>query len=387
MKRCLSPLSFVFLLSFLVACTAPASSPEALAELPATPFPDTPTPAVIDAPLVESPALVKIHFVNALDGWGITETQIVRTNDGGVTWYNVTPPEMTEAGYGVDWFVLDNDRVWIQQPDFANYPYSGLQFRTTDGGINWNKLEVPYSGAKISFLDANNGWALADLGVGAGSNAVAVYQTSDGGAAWNLKFVNDPNRAGAGDSIPLSGLKFGLTARDMQTAWVYGVVYAPGASYLFRTDNSGETWSQIELPLPPGGENAELGIEQLSFVSANDAYLLMRAVAETSTLAVYVSNDAGETWSLTPTLLPGGGFADFLPAGEVVLYNRDQFYVTRDAAQTWKNVQPDIAFGEIFAGMDFLDASTGYVITQDTTGRRSLYRTDNGGETWYPVIP
>src|SRR5215212_1503099 len=77
------------------------------ADLP-TPFPDTPAPAAIDAALVEAPALVSLDFLNELDGWGVTETQIVRTNDGGVTWYNVTPPDVAEAGFGVSMFVLDN---------------------------------------------------------------------------------------------------------------------------------------------------------------------------------------------------------------------------------------------------------------------------------------
>lgn len=388
MKQTIPLLSFFFLLSFLVACNSPTSSPEALADLPPTPFPDTPSPAEIDAPLVESPGLIKIRFINALDGWGVTETQIVRTNDGGIIWYNVTPPEVTETGYSVDWFALDNNHVWIQQPDFANFPFSGFQFRTTDGGLNWNKIDVPYSGAKISFLDSNNGWALADLGVGAGSNAVAVYQTSNGGAAWTQKFVNDPNRAGASDSLPLGGLKFGLTPLDMQTAWIHGVVYAPGTPYLFRTDDAGTTWSPVDLPLPPGAENAELTIEQISFVGENDVFLIMRNASDAINTAIYVSNDSGDTWSLTPTLIPGSATVDFLSAGELILYNREQFYVTRDAARTWSIVPPDILFGDTFSSMDFVSASTGYVITQDpTTSHRSLYRTDDGGATWFPVIP
>lgn len=384
MKRIIS---FLLLLTQIVSCNPRTSERQELVDPPLSPVADTSSPVGINAPLIESPALVKIRFLNERDGWGVTETQIVRTNDGGITWYNVTPNEITETGYSVDWFVLDNNNVWIQQPDFANFPFGGFQYHTSDGGMNWSKTEVPYSGAKISFLEANNGWALADLGVGAGSNAVAVYQTSDAGATWNMNFINDPNQASASDSLPLGGLKFGLTPLDMQTAWIFGVVYAPGTPYLFRTDDGGRTWSPVQLPLPPGAENAEVGIEQMAFTSAHDAYILMRALSEANNLVLYVSNDGGNTWAITPTLIPGGGFADFLPAGGIVLYNRAQFYVTRDSARTWSIIPPDIAFGEIFAGMDFLNASTGYVITQDPTNHRSLYRTDDGGATWLPVIP
>ena len=386
MKRLIS---LVVLLVLMNACNAPASTPVDLPgnEPPPSPYPDTPSPARIDAPLVESPPLVKIHFVNELDGWGVAETQIVRTNDGGITWYNVTPSEVTEAGYTVDWFVLDSEHVWIHQPDYANYPNGGFQFRTSDGGITWSKFAVPYSGVKFSFLDADRGWALADLGIGAGSNAVAVYQTEDGGTTWTLNYTNDPNHPGAGESLPLGGLKHGLTPLDLQRAWVYGVVYAPGTAYLFRTDNGGGTWSESSLPLPQDAENAELSIEQIQFVSATDAYLIMRLTSEQVNTAIYRSTDSGDTWSLTPTLIPGGAVAEFVSAEELVLYNREQFYVTRDAARTWSIIPPDVRFDDIFAAMDFLNTLSGYVLTLDPTNHRSLYRTNDGGATWYPVLP
>ena len=353
-----------------------------------TPFPDTPAPAQINAPLIETPALVNIHFLNELDGWGVTETQIVRTNDGGITWYNVTPTDVTETGYSVDTFALDNNHVWVQQPDFNNYPNSGFLYHTSDGGMTWGTTPVPFSRAKVRFLDVNNGWALADLGVGAGSNAVAIYQTTDGGKTWNQTYINDPNNANAGDSLPLGGLKYFLTPLTMQTAWIGGIVYAPGTVYLFRTEDAGHTWGQVSLLLPKGAENAELTIEQVSMVTATDAYLTMRTTSDDIYLAVYVSNDGGRTWSLTPTLIPEAGSADFLSATEAVVYNGEQFYVTRDAARTWSIIPPDVLFGDSFAGMDFVNTSTGWVITLDSTNNhRSLYRTSDGGATWFPVIP
>ncbi|HMS00770.1 MAG TPA: hypothetical protein PKK96_00050 [Anaerolineales bacterium] len=376
---------FLFLTLYLVACNAPAATPNLI---PETEKLETPAPVEINAPLIESPSLIKIHFLNERDGWGITETQIVRTNDGGITWYSVTPPDVTETGYSVDWFVLDNDHVWIQQPDFANYPFGGFQFATTDGGINWKKIAVPFSDAHVSFLDANNGWAMADLGVGAGSNAVAVYQTTDGGATWIQKFINDPNHANASESLPLGGLKYGLAPLNMQTAWIYGVVYAPGTPYLFRTDDGGATWSSVMLPLPAGGENAELSVEQISFANGNAIFLVMRNTSDAINTPIYLSTDSGSAWLLTPTSIPGSGEVSFISADELVVYNREQFYITRDAANTWSIIPPDIKFGDSFSTMDFVSATTGYVVSQDpTTNHRSLYRTDDGGATWFPVIP
>jgi photosystem II stability/assembly factor-like uncharacterized protein len=392
MKRVLS---FLFLLSLLLtACNKPVSSAPIQTTQPEIPTPilDTPTPAPaeINAPLVDSLAFTSVQFLNERDGWAVTPTQLARTNDGGVTWYNVTPPDVTEFGYNAGLSILDNNNVWLHFPDMNNYPNSGFLYRTTDGGRTWTNSSTPFSEGRTQFLDANNGWALANLGVGAGSNAVAVYQTTDGGATWTQKYINDPNAANAGDTLPLGGLKSGLVALNMQTAWVYGVVYSSGTVYLFRTDDGGANWNTVTLPLPDGAENADLGVDagHMKFVSPNDGFLVVRFSGNVYQAAVYVTHDAGNTWALTPTFIPNSGSADFLSANEAVIYNGDQFYVTKDAARTWSIIPPDVKFGDTFAGMNFVNLNTGWVITSDpSTDHRTLYRTSDGGATWSPVVP
>ncbi len=390
--------TFLLVLFLITACATQTDTPsptagqpveQPSAEIPPTSIPATPAPAVIDAPIIEAPALVTIQFLNQMDGWGVTETQIVRTNDGGVTWYNVTPPTVTETGYSVNLFALDTDHVWMQKPDFSNYPNSGFLNRTSDGGMTWTTITVPFSGSMLAFLDESNGWALADLGAGAGSNAVAVFQTADGGTNWIRTYVNDPNSADAGDSLPLGGIKSDLIPLNMQTAWVSGVTYASGSVYLYRTDDGGYTWTPVSLPLPIGAENAQVSIEkdQMKFVSASDGFLAVRVVGDTTQTAVYVTHDTGAAWTLTPTLIPGSGAADFLSAEEMVMYNGNQFYVTKDAARTWSIIPPDIVFGESYLAMDFVNLASGWLITYDPTDHRSFYRTDDGGATWFPVIP
>jgi len=72
---------------------------------------------------------------------------------------------------------------------------------------------------------------------------------------------------------------------------------------------------------------------------------------------------------------------------EMVLYNGNQFYVTKDAARTWSIIPPDVKFDEIFAGLDFSDPNTGWVVTLDSDSHHSLYRTADGGATWFPIVP
>jgi photosystem II stability/assembly factor-like uncharacterized protein len=357
-------------------------------EVPPTPFPDTPAPPAIAAPVIEAPAFIDFQFFNELDGWGISETYIVRTNDGGITWYDVTPPDVEEMGSAVETFILDQDHAWVQKPDFNNFPNNGLLHQTEDGGLTWSISSTPFSGGDLSFVDAENGWMLADLGVGAGSNAIAVFQTTDGGATWTQTYTNDPNLPETGDSLPLSGIKSDLVPLNMQTAWVGGVVYSPGTVYLYRTDDGGESWTPVNLDLPDGAENFELGIDQdqMQFVSAQDGFLVVRMSGDFTQSAVYITNDGGESWTLTPTLIPEAGESDFLSAEEAVIYNGEQFYVTHDAARTWATVMPDIVFGDSFVEMDFVNPNSGWVVTV-ADDNRSLYRTHDGGVTWLPVTP
>lgn len=394
--------SWIVFVLLLTACnvsvtsfpSVPGQPASSVTEVPPTPYPHTPAPEVLNASPVEAPGLFDTQFLNELDGWGVTETQIVRTNDGGITWYNVTPPDIAEAGSTVGMFVLDQERAWVQKPDFNNFPNNGLLYRTVDGGLTWTISSTPFSGGDLNFIDVNHGWMLADLGVGAGSNAVAVFQTLDGGATWTQTYTNDPNQPDAADSLPLSGLKSDLVPVNMQTAWVTGVVYAEGSVYLYRTDDGGHSWSPVTMPLPAGAEKDQLSIEkdQMKFVSPADGFFALSISTQTgeytTQTAVYITRDAGNTWTFAPTLIPGTGTFDFLSAEEAIIYNGEQFYVTRDAAQTWTAISPNLDFGESFAGMDFVNPGTGWMHTFDiNTQHRSLYRTNDGGATWLPVIP
>lgn len=368
---------------------SPSPAVESSEPTPA-PFPDTPAPEAVNSSPVESPPLIEFEFFSELDGWGVTETKIVRTNDGGITWYDVTPPDVESIGEALETFFLDNNHVWLQKPDFNNFPNNGLLYRTADGGLTWSISSTPFSSGDLSFVDAGHGWMLADLGVGAGSNAVAVFQTTDGGATWTKTYTNDPNDSEAGDSLPLGGLKSDLVPLDMRTAWVGGVVYSPGTVYLFRTDDGGQTWSPVDLDLPDGAADLELSINegQMEMMPEGAGFLALSMTGDAPQTVLYRTTDAGSSWTRTPTQIPSSGEADFLSADEVVIYNGEQFYVTRDAGTTWATISPDLNFGEAFGTMDFVNPLSGWVVTVDpTTRRRSLFRTHDGGATWLPVSP
>jgi photosystem II stability/assembly factor-like uncharacterized protein len=389
-----SKLPLILLLIILTACDAQTTpiaanplienrTPEATTT--DTPV-NTPVPVTNNAAVIESPSLQYIVMLDELDGWGVTDTQIVRTNDGGSTWFDVTPPELSAAGFSGATSFLDVDHAWVQVPDVNNIPNAGTLYRTTNGGMTWTSNSVPFSSGHIVFLDEKDGWVLADLGAGAGSQAVAVFITQDGGETWKQTFINDPNNPIAAETLPLSGIKGDLVPINLQTAWITGVTYSPATVYLYRTDDSGVTWSQVNVELPENVGQSEVEVAQMKFVTEKDGFFALRISGQTFDTALYVTHDAGNTWSLLPTILSGQSTTEFISAQEIVFYNGQQFYVSKDAGQTWEAVTPDVDFGDSFAGMTFANISTGWVITSNSD-RRTLYKTMDGGAHWSAIIP
>ncbi len=98
MKRILS---FLFLLSLLTACGTPRQIP-----IPVTQGPTLPPPT-LSAPVSAAPAFTMIHMIDVTNGWAITDTGVVRTNDGGLTWHDVTPSGVTKLGFGVPFYFIE----------------------------------------------------------------------------------------------------------------------------------------------------------------------------------------------------------------------------------------------------------------------------------------
>jgi len=363
---------------------APTETPEPT-DTPA-PFPDdTPLPATIAAPVVSSPSITFLHMLSELDGWAISENAILRTTDGGFTWYNVSPQGVTEFGYGTANTFLNALQAWVMVADASDPAGSGLLYRTSDGGLTWTVYPVPFGGGDLTFIDEENGWMMAYLGVAVGSMGVSIYRTDDGGGIWAQAYTNDPNLENAGDSLPLGGIKNNLTALDFQTAWVGGVIYAPETFYLYKTNDGGHTWAPQTIPAAPGMQNTEVAIDLGPiFTSPSDGILPIRFMGETLRTGFYATHDSGVNWEFV-TFMPGTGAVDFVSPSDGFFWTGEQFFFTVDGAQTWSTINSDVLFTDIFAGMDFVNTNTGWVWTYDQDGQYGLYKTTDGGETWLPI--
>jgi photosystem II stability/assembly factor-like uncharacterized protein len=402
--------SKVFLISGLLVLTLVACS---LVNLPATvtvtppiitdtPIPTAtvrslPSPTLLGMSIASAPDLTHIAFLDPNNGWGIASNEggsILRTMDGGTTWLNATPPGLTSIGYSTNLSVMNVVTAWVlvPNPDF----FTGVLYRTFDGGITWTSFEVPFGGGSLQFLDANTGRVLADRGAGAGSQSVEMFQSSDGGATWLSVFNNDPTRPDSSNSLPLSGDKNGMIFIDANTGWVTGTRPMEGDIYLFVTHDGGISWEQQSIPLPTGYETYQYMPQAPIFFNNNGFLPLMVYRSNTTDFTFYTSQNGGDSWTGNPTnasqvITPSlYSFADSLHGWG---WDGGTFsYFTTDGTQTWgrTSVTPDLT-GRLSQLLFVAGSSgqfTGWALTiEDNAGHSKLYKSIDNGSTWNLLNP
>ncbi len=350
-----------------------------------------------DLPTVSSPNLIHIKFLDPNNGWGVSVNGnglLLRTVDGGTTWLNATPPDMTGIGYSTVLDVLNNNTVWVLVPneDF----FTGVLNHTIDGGLTWTSVDVPFGGAGLQFLDTTTGRAMADRGVGLGSNAVEFFQTSDGGVTWRSVFNNDPSRSDSTDSLPFSGIKNGMVFLDANTGWVTGTRPMAGDIYLFATHDGGATWIQQTIPLPAGYDSYQYYPQAPIFIK-NEGFLpLMIYLSESTELTFYISRDGGSTWDGIPLddarMIPPGQFS-FADAWRGWSWDGGlKIYFTTDGSQIWTELISSLDLSGRLAQMEFVPGtasrSTGWALTSvDESGHSQLFMTTDNGTTWTLLVP
>lgn len=369
------------------ASVTPTLIPNTHTPPPATPtlFPDTPAPPILSFPTVEVPEFTHLYMINELDGWAISENAILRTNDGGSTWYDVSFPGETNLGNVTSFSYLNFTEAWVLVPESQDPIHAGTLYHTTDGGQTWGVAPVPFEDGKLDFVTSELGWMMANLGVGAGSMGVAIFQTADGGLAWNQVYTNDPNSPLSGDSLPLGGLKNNLVALDMQTAWVAGMIYAPDTIYLYKTTDDGKIWTSQTLPSVPEAQNSEATTDGPILLSDNYFILPVQFFGDTMQTGIYFSANGGQTWEFA-TLLPRFGTVDFTSPSDGFYWSGNDFFVSEDGGQTWTQITSNLDFDENLILFDFVNNKTGWAVTYED-GQTLLYKTVDGVANWVQLSP
>lgn len=383
----------VILVLVMAACApTPTAIPTTLATSTETPIvlPSATSDATLAAPLpnlpiVSAPALIRLDMQDSLHGWGLTDTSLVRTLDGGITWYDLTPTGLTGLGQMNSIDFLDPEHGWLIIPS-ADYQ-TGTLYRTTDGGLTWNSSAQPFGGGIFDFVDAITGFILVGRGAAAGSQAVDLYATQDGGVTWSAAYVMQPAAGPSANTLPFGGQKSGLAFSDSLHGWVGGNIPMEGNIYLYATQDGGHTWAQQPVPLPAGHTNDMTEVFPPRFFSVTQAVMPVRLLGNSSAYDFYVSQDGGANWSATTPVQEGGQFSMPTPQDFFVWDGGSNLSVSHDGGTSWSTITPNVNVADTLMEFVFVDASNGWMLTGDAANHHSLYRTSDGGTTWNALIP
>ena len=349
----------------------------------ATPLPATAAPTLPPLPPAAAPSIQSLTMFDNNNGWALTDTGVVRTSDGGSTWFDATPAGLN--GAPANPFFLSPGTAWLAVG--TGDPTTGTLYHTTDGGATWNTTAVPFGGGTLAFTDPMHGWVMVRLSAGMSHEAVAVFRTSDGGTTWSRVFVNDTSVAGASDSLPLVGDKNGLIALDENHAWVTGAQPSNDFIYIYATQDGGANWAHQQLAIPAAYSGAQTGANPPVFFGSSEAVLPVLLFGNSTGADFYVSHDGGQTWSATTPVGQGRFLAVASPKDFFAWDGGSSLNVSHDAGASWSTVAPNVNIQDNLVSMQFANAATGWALTSDANSHRMLYKTVDGGATWTVLIP
>jgi photosystem II stability/assembly factor-like uncharacterized protein len=370
----------------LAACNLPARLPATgPISTPQATLPVLNTPVSLALPLVSSPQIVLLQMVDASNGWALGETKIMRTMDGGATWYDATPSGVVDVGYSIAYFFTDTDTAWVVTAGAD--PTTGTLYHTVDGGRTWTSASVPFSGGFLYFTDSLTGWDLIGLGAAMSHEAVAIFRTTDGGSTWTQVFTDDPTASGSTDTLPFVGDKSGLAAASGSTAWVTGAQPSPDFVYVYISQDGGVTWAQQSFTLPAEYAGGMTGAYPPVFFGSENGVLPVGLYSNTSGTVFYRSSDGGLTWSPTIPVASMGRYSIASQSDFFVWDGGSSLYTSQDAGTTWNTITPNINISDTLASFQFINATTGWAVASDASNHYSLYKTMDGGTTWSVLIP
>lgn len=249
-------------------------------------------------------------------------------------------------------------------------------------------------------------------------NHYSVFRTDDGGCDWKRVFgiptppespqelcdqAPGPERYLAMGCGRIYSIDIGPTEQTHNRIFVQAEVgqFVTGQavrSFVYRSDDGGETWSTLNGPLSTGGSLPTLGMGDLVIAPGQpDTVYLFRSF--TQHIDVFVSKDAGEsweerkpsfgatgltpTWRIEPAVNPQNAdelWGSVFPGTP----NKSGLYHSTDGARSWTLV------GDLFQKeKEILDIATylpakGPTYIAVGTDTEIVLSTD-GGSTWRPV--
>ena len=360
----------------------------------------------------------------------------LHTIDGGATWQQVETPatswfrEITfvgQKGWAVGDYCAPRTDPDYDPAYYCGSPTTAALLHTENGGATWALLETNLTGDRsrhLVFVDENKGWVAQSI-PGQGRARDALFSTSDGGTNWQQLDVGPVVRVEA------------MTFRDELEGWALvaacdGVpIQDPCPMVLLSTFDGGERWTGLLIDIRqdytfellateealfltgPGDQIAGvalrstnggagwqpmahpgLDLREIAFADAEVGFALSHnGFARASTMDLYRTDDAGKSWQrVGPTPVSWTGSLNFLDARHGFVAGSDcsvgrcalTIHATNDGGESWEPLYAGSpGSGTSAVAFQFVDVDHGWFVSQ-----RDFLMTQDGGRTWtQPHLP
>ena len=352
---------------------------------------------------------------------------ILRTQDGGRTWIDVSPPSLPNRSFQHSEFFLDAQHAWVGEVTRnADACVTAVTtFSTSDGGQTWHrggviavKSESPTSGLfdvfgpadGMDFIDPLHGWMLltssaANPDPDSMSDPTSLYSTTDGGQHWKV-VANNPGKSLLGAASGCPTAFYAPVSDAVFTSRTSGwfAIQCPPTTLVLRTEDGGASWSAKPLP-------CSCQVYVPKYFDAEHAVI----TGTQGSKAMLSTADGGATWAQHAVPAAAMTYFSFIDPNDGWMVGIEQLprsydtviYRTTDGGQSWSQVgkpgfatstsSPNLYFP--IQALQFVDANTGFVmlgaeagaqgsqgVTDPTAPQLQLLSTSDGGRSWTAVV-
>lgn len=235
---------------------------------------------------------------------GTTGGGLWKTTDAGQRWENISDGYFETGSVGAIAVSPSNTNVLYcgmgeHAPRGVMTSYGDGVYKSTDAGKSWKKmgLEATQHISRILIHPTNPDIVyVAAQGALYGPNKDrGIYKSVDGGLTWkNVLFVNELTGCSELSMDPNTpGTLYAAMWHHQRKP--HKVISGGEGSGLYKSTDAGETWKKIHKGLPE--EKGKMAIA-VSPANADKVYALIESDSDQDKGGLFVSNDAGSSWSL-----------------------------------------------------------------------------------------
>ncbi|HEV2687341.1 MAG TPA: YCF48-related protein, partial [Bryobacteraceae bacterium] len=290
------------------------------------------------------PSQPNVFYIGAVNGG------VWKTDDYGRTWTPIFDDQPTGSIGAIAVAPSDPNIIYVGSGEGLQRPALSVGagiYKSTDAGKTWTHLGLR-DGQQIPQIAVDprnpNRLFVAVLGHPYGSNEErGIFRSTDGGRTFEKVLYKDENTGGSDVAIDPShpDTVYAGMWEARQGPWENGSWNGTGGG-LFKSTDGGKTWRQLTKGLPEGVTQVNIAI------APSRSSRIYTAVATGQPTALYRSEDSGETWTRTttdarPAARIGGGDLPVLavdPKNPEIVYSTSTVtWRSNDAGKTWTGIR------------------------------------------------